>query len=449
MSSGLQKLLYRFGRASPAPAALAALLPAPQPSPQQSLQSAQLPEAQLEPQPTQEPVGPRPALALITYARADYFLQVFESIAAQTIRGRPFSEFFDLYVFQDGFWDADEASLKLGHQQIAEFCRANLPADRYLAQTTNLGVAMHFDAVERKLFVEEQRPWVGFFEDDLVLGPGYLETLQSMAGSFEGDARVGAFACFGNTHKLPLLQQAEQPQALTSLSHLWGFGMHQSAWLKRQQVVDEYLKLVSDVPYRARSHANIQHWHAFCGFNPGQTSQDYAKSCAMAALGMVKVASHANYGRYIGAKGLHFTPEIYAEQGFADSVLFDKPITQAFELDPTTFEKLLLKQRKSFLHAPEKFDFENFMKRLNSGALAPQIAAQWQSEKATEADVVAAYKIILGRMPESREVIESRVDTEPERLLQVFLFSKEFRARKQFHPLILALAKEILESGKK
>ena len=432
-------------------------MPAPQPSAQPPLQSEQLPEAQsepklepqFEPQQTPEPAGPRPALALITYARADYFLQVFDSIAAQTIRGKPFTDFFDLYVFQDGLWDGDEATLKSGHQEIAAFCRAHLPADRYWAQTRNLGVAMHFDAVERQLFLDEQRPWVGFFEDDLVLGPGYLETLLGMAESFEGDARVGAFACFGRTHKLSLAEQAERTQALTSLAHLWGFGMHQSAWLKRQQVVDEYLKLVSDVPYRARSHANIQQWHAFCGFKPGSTSQDYAKSCAMAALGMVKVATHANFGHYIGAKGLHFTPEIYAKHGFADSVLFDKPITQAFELDATTFDKLLLEQRKWVLHEPEKFDFESFIKRLKAGALAPQIAAQWQSAKATEADVLAAYKIILGRMPESREVIESRVGTEPERLLQVFLSSKEFRAKKQFHPLILALAKEILEAGKK
>lgn len=76
MISKLLKLWSRFGREPLAPASLEAPLP--------KLQS--LPE----------PVRPRPALALIAYARADYFLQVFDSIAAQTIRGRPFTDFFDL-----------------------------------------------------------------------------------------------------------------------------------------------------------------------------------------------------------------------------------------------------------------------------------------------------------------------------------------------------------------
>lgn len=399
--------------------------------------------------PALEPVLQKPALALITYARFEYFLQVFESIAAQTIRGRPFTDFFDLYVFQDGLWNGEEVSLYTEHQKIRAFCEAHLPSNRYWAQATNLGVAMHFDAVERQLFMVEQRPWVGFFEDDLVLGPGYLETLHCMATSFAGDDRVGAFACFGKTHNLPVAQQAQQPQALISLSHLWGFGMHQSAWQKRQMVVDEYLKLVSNVPYRARNHASIQHWHAFCGFKPGPTSQDYAKSCAMAALGMVKVASHANYGHYIGAKGLNFTPEIYATQGFADSVFFDKPLTSPFKLDDAAYAQLLLEQRKSVLNAPETFDAMGFSKRVHGGTLAPQIAAQSQSPLTTEADVVAAFKIILGRMPESQAVIEPLLGAEPQRLLQVFLSSKEFRAKKQFHPLILALAKEILETNKK
>jgi hypothetical protein len=67
----------------------------------------------------------------------------------------------------------------------------------------------------------------------------------------------------------------------------------------------------------------------------------------------------------------------------------------------------------------------------------------------SEADVVAAYKIFLGRLPESRQVIQSRIGTTPEQLLTSFLVAPEFRARKQFSPIILALAKEIIEQNKK
>ena len=66
----------------------------------------------------------------------------------------------------------------------------------------------------------------------------------------------------------------------------------------------------------------------------------------------------------------------------------------------------------------------------------------------TREDVIAAYKIFLGRLPESEEVITLWLNTNPEAVLAGFLKSQEFLSHPQKGPFILALAKKILEDRK-
>lgn len=394
-------------------------------------------------------VEKKPAIALITYCRNDYFEKVFNSIREQQINNKPFSDYFDLYVFQDGLVDNPTAQERHGQQTITQLCQTHIAHDCFVTQAKNLGVALHFDFIERFLFHKQDRPWVAFCEDDLLLAPGYLETLVGMAASFKEDKRVAMFSCFGKTSRQPLASQEENQHSLITMGHHWGFGMHQSAWRLRQPLVDEYLKLVQDIPYRERPHLRIQQWQTFCGFIPSATSQDYAKSCAMAALGTVKVTSYANFGKYIGEYGLHSTPELYAQGGFASSNIFPRAITQPYQLDQDAYTKLLKEQRAFVLNDHENFNQEDFARRLEIGAFSPTNSDQWQQNATSEADVVAAYKLFLGRLPETKKVIQDRVGISPERLLVAFMTSQEFRTRKQFSPMILALAKEIIEENKK
>lgn len=169
----------------------------------------------------------------------------------------------------------------------------------------------------------------------------------------------------------------------------------------------------------------------------------------MAALGTVKVASYGNFGKYIGEYGLHSTPELYAQGGFASSIIFPRAITQPFQLDQDAYTNLLKEQRAFVLNDHENFNQEDFARRLEIGAFSPSNSDQWQQNAISEADVVAAYKLFLGRLPETKKVIQDRVGISPERLLVAFMTSQEFRARKQFSPMILALAKEIIEENKK
>jgi hypothetical protein len=81
-------------------------------------------------------------------------------------------------------------------------------------------------------------------------------------------------------------------------------------------------------------------------------------------------------------------------------------------------------------------------------AAAPEEAGQMGTMKATREDVIAAYKIFLGRLPESMEVVDPRVGVAPAALLVDFLASKEFLDQAPKSQLVLAVAKKILDERK-
>ena len=78
----------------------------------------------------------------------------------------------------------------------------------------------------------------------------------------------------------------------------------------------------------------------------------------------------------------------------------------------------------------------------------PKVLGQMDTLKATREDVIAAYKIFLGRLPESMEVVDPRVGVAPSAILVDFLISKEFLDQASKSQLILALAKKILDDRK-
>jgi hypothetical protein len=83
-----------------------------------------------------------------------------------------------------------------------------------------------------------------------------------------------------------------------------------------------------------------------------------------------------------------------------------------------------------------------------ASAAEPEVLGQMDTMKATREDVIAAYKIFLGRVPESMEVVDPRVGVAPAALLVDFLASKEFLDQAPKSQLVLAVAKKILDERK-
>ena len=81
-------------------------------------------------------------------------------------------------------------------------------------------------------------------------------------------------------------------------------------------------------------------------------------------------------------------------------------------------------------------------------AAEPEVLGQMDTMKATREDVIAAYKIFLGRVPESMEVVDHRVGQSVAAVLVDFLASKEFLDQAPKSQLVLAVAKKILDERK-
>lgn len=81
-------------------------------------------------------------------------------------------------------------------------------------------------------------------------------------------------------------------------------------------------------------------------------------------------------------------------------------------------------------------------------AAEPEVLGQMDTMKATREDVIAAYKIFLGRVPESMEVVDPRVGQPVAAVLVDFLASKEFLDQAPKSQLVLAVAKKILDERK-
>jgi hypothetical protein len=71
---------------------------------------------------------------------------------------------------------------------------------------------------------------------------------------------------------------------------------------------------------------------------------------------------------------------------------------------------------------------------------------QMASMQASAEDVIAAYKIFLGRLPESEQVVQQRTGLPVATLLIDFLASAEFLGHPMRAKLLLGLAKRVIET---
>lgn len=284
------------------------------------------------------------ALAIVTYARFEYFEIVLPSILNQVIHGRRVSDVYDIYLFQDGLWGGESEINRVGHQRISNYLDSLPSSIRVFLQDSNLGVAFHFDFIERLLFLEHGYDFVVFAEDDLVLAPGYMQAVDLLADKFHDDPRVGMVSAHPDNPTMPLVQQIDDSQKYTTMGHNWGFGLSRVFWEKRQLLVDCYLDLIRDKPYRNRPHNEIYKWLDLIGFHGLASSQDYIKQCATVALGACRLSTVANFGLPIGRTGLHCRPEAFKKMGFDCTVVFNKTLDVMSDLDDDQYGVLYRKQ---------------------------------------------------------------------------------------------------------
>lgn len=307
------------------------------------------------------------AIALIAYARFDYFERVLASLLAQQVQAASLTDRYDIHIFQDGLWGREGIETRTGHWKVAEALEALGPTVTVHRQMENLGVARHFDFIERHLFNEKDYDVAFMFEDDLVLAPGYMDAMHQMADRFVDDDRVGMFSAHPGNVTATLEEQRSMLGHYVPMDHFCGYGITRRFWLRRQAFVNLYLKWCEAFPYRERPAEDMRRWLGEAGFKSRTTSQDFVKCCATAGLGAVRIATSANFGLPIGEVGLHSRPDHFRKLGLDRAVIYPEPLDTVPELSEADFRSLLQRQTDLTVKDPSTFDPARLQQRIASG----------------------------------------------------------------------------------
>lgn len=248
-------------------------------------------------------------IAVISYNRPDLLERFLASLKAQTVAVDPAR----VALFQDHGDPAEEAC-------VAVF-RTAFPEGQVFQADTNLGVALNIDRAERYVFETLGAEVAYFFEDDLILGPHYLDALGQLADFALTEERVGYVAAYGD-HRANLQEQIERNREVVPMDHIWGFALLRRQWERQKPIIEPYLDIIRQRPYRSRDNTAIRQYYRSLGYPWDITSQDAAKHIAGLVIGTVRIMSFACFGKYEGSEGLHMNPELFRQLGYSDTEVY-------------------------------------------------------------------------------------------------------------------------------
>ncbi len=289
-------------------------------------------------------------IVVMAFNRPEYLGETLRSLRAQEQVARGLRE---VHLFQDNGVNFVSGERYATDEEIAASVatfQEVFPEGQVHLSEKNIGVALNFDRAERYVFIERGFPSAMFFEDDMVLGPHYVETLQRMldfAASPAAHGRVGYVAAYGN-HRATMETQRARQREIIEMGHAWGYAVNREHWLKVREVIDPYLQIVSECDYRKRPKSRIGGVHKSLGLATRALSQDAMKTIATAWLGRVRLMPFVCQASYVGASGLNFTPEAYAKKGYGQEQIFTDPLPDFDWPDEARLIAMNLAERKIY-----------------------------------------------------------------------------------------------------
>jgi acetyltransferase-like isoleucine patch superfamily enzyme/glycosyltransferase involved in cell wall biosynthesis len=296
--------------------------------------------------------GPAP-IFIMSFNRPEYLAHVIRSLLEQD---KKLLADQDIYLAQDGAVNPLSGQQYADQKTIAEcvsLFTSAFPEGKVLSYSANLGVALNFDRCERIAFEDLRAEYAVFLEDDLVLAPHYLATLESLVNQFRDDARVGYVSAYGN-HTHPLDEQKRNKDKLVVLTHNWGFAVFRRQWIKMRSKVLEYLDIVRASDYNKRDEAAIQRLFASWGYGMPASSQDAAKTIACCSDKVIKINTYICNAAYIGARGLHMTPQMFTERGYDKTEMFAEAVTEFEPLSDGLYRQILREQESWAQHVSRR-----------------------------------------------------------------------------------------------
>ncbi len=376
----------------------------------------------------------RQAIAVICYTRLHYFNQFLQSLAQQKVRDVAISEIYDLYIFQDGL---DEEASKAARDSYSKHRASALnyfPNCKWVQQPFNLGIAFHYNYIENYLFLENRYDFICFFEDDMIIQEGYLDTLYRLSNKFF-DTKVGAITAYGDFRN-KLKSNRKHYGKLIRSEYSWGFGLFRDAWLASKPLVEQYLSLLEGVKYDERGILPISQWLTKMGISPRATSQDYVKQAVLTIAGFIRLGTSIRLGLYIGRYGVHFAPKDFSDGGF-DRPVIDK--FEDFEIEKFTRSRYrkILKLNRSIYLIDSKKEYFSINELLVISATFIKLVKHMDYINHSFVDdkvklIEAAYLLFLNRVPENEAVIKNLMDKSIPEIRDIFINSVEFKTVMDF-----------------
>ncbi len=272
----------------------------------------------------------------MSFNRPQYLARVLASIKTQT----PEIDQRRIHLFQDGAVNA-YSKVEYAKQEDISTCitlfRNLFPRGEVHLSLDNIGICENFLRAERFAFVTLDAPIAYFFEDDLVLSPEYVATLDVLRRNFEQEPRIGYFSAVGNFRASPAVQDEKKHETI-KMGHLWGFALTQIHWNKMQPILSAYYELVCGNDYRRRPHDKIRALFRKWNISKAETSQDSAKDIATLLLGGWRASTFICLAQYIGEQGTHSTPDGFSNKGFSKTQVYRKPVPSEFVIKPGFIE---------------------------------------------------------------------------------------------------------------
>lgn len=278
-------------------------------------------------------------IVLLSFNRPVFFEQVAKSLSEQIDANLPGRT---IALFQDGAINRFSGRRRAEDDAIqacVEIFKRYFPSGRTFVADSNLGVALNFDRAERYVFEELNQDAALFFEDDLVLSPFYLNTLDRLTEMALGDDRIGYVSAYGIQGPASEHVNREPPRYET-LGHLWGFGLTKRLWQRNRPILDPYLQLLRNIDYRQRDVPAIQRLFTSWGMGCPGTSQDCAKHLACVVNGAINLNISVSLAKYIGATGIHMDPGLFDFIGYDRTEMYPSGLPALPVLEDKALEEI-------------------------------------------------------------------------------------------------------------
>ncbi len=340
----------------------------------------------------------KPPVFVMSFNRPDYLSMFLESLKNQ---GQGLED-REIHLFQDNAVNRFSGKRRASDDVIRACIRAFLqhfPGGKCHIAPYNLGVCLNYERAEQYAFSRREFDVVYFFEDDLVLGPHYLGVMDAMAVEVKNRTHIAYFAAYGD-HLNDVDVQEDKKRSLISMHNNWGFGLTNNHWQEMRKFISPYIDMLMECDYAERPHSKIFEWYKSLGFGPEYSSQDAAKWTATTYLHRQRVSSLTCNAKYIGKTGLHMNPSMYDHIGYDKTQIFPYLFT---EFEYPDAEGAIQESAKEYEEARRiaRDVIPGLIDRYNSN----RRERIFMGAAVSRQDVTYLYRCILGRDPESEEVI--------------------------------------------